>query len=245
MEFLEGFVTAQDNFLPYEANPSLPGVRFNETATAGFHYRKDYLTPYWDPVGGFRWDVWYQGGTAMRPDTVGMQEISSQFSFVKSLPDLSPAVESVPWLANSLHWLSLSRLALRIFGGTAMPGRGEFFSMGGSMYFRGFDLAQRQGSIAWVGSVEWRVPLATHLNWNFCDRTIGIRNIYGALFSDTGAAYLNGHVIGNVAEAVGAGLRVDVAWFTFVERTILRFDTAKALNANTPMQFWLGIEHPF
>ena len=115
----------------------------------------------------------------------------------------------------------------------------------GSELFRGFDLAQRQGSTAFVGSAEWRVPLAQRLNWNFFDRTVGVRNIYAALFSDTGAAYLRGKVVGNVAEAVGAGLRLDIAWFTFVERTILRFDTAKAVNANTPMQFWLGIEHPF
>src|SRR5581483_5322174 len=100
--------------------------------------------------------------------------------------------------------------------------------MGGSDLFRGFDLAQRQGSIAWVSSVEWRVPLAQRLHWDFFDHTVGICNIYAALFSDTGAAYLRGQLVGNVAQSLGAGLRVDVAWFTFVERTILRFDAAKA-----------------
>ena len=55
-------------------------------------------------------------------------------------------------------------------------------------------LGQRapKGSLAWVGSVEWRVPLAQRLHWNFFDRIVGVRNIYGALFSDTGAAYLRG-----------------------------------------------------
>jgi hypothetical protein len=245
MEFMESFVTFQDNFLPYESNPSLPGVRFNETATAGFHYRKDYLTPYWDPVGGFRWDVWYQGGTAMQPATVGMQEISSQFSFVKGLPDFSEAVDGVPWLAGPLHWLSLSRLAFRIFGGTAMPGRGQFFSMGGSMYFRGFNLAQRQGSSVWVGSVEWRVPVARDLNLNFVDHVMTLHGIDVVPFSDVGDTYISGRQVAPIAYDAGLSLRFDVSWFSFVERTLLRFDIAKTLNVDSGTQFWFNVGVPF
>jgi hypothetical protein len=245
MEFLETFTTFQDNFLPFEANPALPGVRFNETATAGFHYRKDYLTPYWDPVGGFRWDVWYQGGTAMQPATVGMQEISSQLSFVKSLPDFSEAVGDVPWLAGPLHWLGLSRLAFRIFGGTAMPSRGQFFSMGGSMYFRGFDLAQRQGSSVWVGSVEWRVPAAQNLRFNCIDHVITLHGIDVVPFSDVGNTYVSGRQVAPTVYDAGLSLRFDVSWFSFVERTLLRFDVAKTLNADTGTQLWFGVGVPF
>ncbi|MHB1422888.1 MAG: M1 family metallopeptidase [Gemmataceae bacterium] len=245
MEFMESFITYQDNFLPFESNAAIPGVRFNETATAGFHYRRDYLTPYWDPVGGFRWDVWYQGGSAMQPATVGMQEISSQFSFVKSLPDFSESVADVPWLAGPLHWLGQSRLAFRIYGGTAMPGRGEFFSMGGSMYFRGFDLAQRQGSSVWVGSVEWRCPVARDLNYNFCDRVMTLRGIDVVPFSDVGNAYISGREYAPTAVDVGASLRLDVSWLSLVERTLLRFDVAKTLNSNAGIQFWFGLGVPF
>jgi len=245
MEFLETFATFQDNFLPFEANPALPGVRFNESATAGFHYRKDYLTPYWDPVGGFRWDVWYQGGTAMQPATVGMQEVSSQFSFVRSLPDFSEAVAHMPWLAGPLHWLGQSRLAFRLFGGTAMPARGQFFSMGGSMYFRGFDLAQRQGSSVWVGSVEWRVPAARNLHLNFCDHILTLHGIDVVPFSDVGNTYISGHQVAPTAVDAGVSLRLDVSWFSFVERTLLRFDIAKTLNADTGTQLWFGVGVPF
>jgi hypothetical protein len=245
MEFLESFITYQDNFLPFEANPALPGVRFFETATAGFHYRKDYLTPYWNPVGGFRWDVWYQGGAAMRPDTVGMQEISSQFSYVESLPDLSAPVENIPWLAASLQWLGQSRLALRIFGGTSMPGRGQFFSMGGSMYFRGFDLSQRQGSSVWVGSVEWRLPAARNLNLNFCDHIMTLHSIDVVPFSDVGNVYISGREVAPTAVDAGVGLRFDVSWLSLVERTLLRFDIAKTLNASSGTQFWFGVGVPF
>jgi hypothetical protein len=48
-----------------------------------------------------------------------------------------------------------------------------------------------------------------------------------------------------VAHGVGAGLRLDLAWFSFVERTILRLDVAKAVNADTPVQVWFGVQHPF
>jgi hypothetical protein len=96
-----------------------------------------------------------------------------------------------------------------------------------------------------VGSLEWRIPVATGLTWSCLDHILGLRNIIVAPFYDVGAAYVDNHQLGEVAHAVGAGLRLDVAWFSFVERSILRFDVAKTVNDNTPLQFWLGIQHPF
>jgi hypothetical protein len=245
MEFLESFVTYQDNFLPFADNPNIKGVRFDRTTTAGFHYRKDYLTPYWNPEGGFRLDVWYEGGVASVPEQVGVQKLSGQFSVVKSLPDLSAGTEEWPWLYGPLHWLADSRLALRAYGGTSQPGRGEFFSMGGSMYFRAFDLAQRQGSTLWVGSVEWRLPVARNLHLDACDHIFGLRNIDVALYYDVGNTYVSGHSVGPTASGVGTSFRFDVSWFSFVERTLLRFDIAKALNVTSGVQFWFGVGVPF
>ncbi|HEY7427532.1 MAG TPA: hypothetical protein VH682_25085, partial [Gemmataceae bacterium] len=245
MEFMESFVTYQDNFLPFVTNPTIQGVRFDKTTTAGFHYRKDYLTPYWNPEGGFRFDLWYEGGVAAQPATVGMQKLSSQFSIVKSLPDFSEQVAGVPWLADSLHWLGESRVALRAYGGTSEPNRGEFFSMGGSMYFRGFDLAQRQGSTLWVCSAEWRLPVARNLHIDYCDHVFGLRNIDIVPFYDVGNVYTYDHSVGPTAHAVGTSFRFDVSWFSFVERTLLRFDIAKTLNVSSGTQFWFGVGVPF
>jgi hypothetical protein len=249
MEFLEGFTAYQDNFLPFDANPAIRGVRYDRMATAGLHYRINYLTPYWNPAGGFQYDVWYEGGVATHPETVGMHKLSSQLSVVESLPDLSAGVDGVPGLQQAvgpvLRWLGETRLALRAYGATSMPTKGEFFTMGGGMLFRGFDLAQRQGSTVWVGSVEWRVPLATGLSADFCDHIFGLRNVWGAAFYDVGDAYTLNHSVGPVAHGVGAGLRLDVAWFGFVERTLLRLDVAKALNVDTGVQVWFGVQHPF
>ena len=41
------------------------------------------------------------------------------------------------------------------------------------------------------------------------------------------------------------GLRLDVSWLGFLERTTLRFDFARTINSSAPLQFWFGIQHPF
>jgi hemolysin activation/secretion protein len=148
-------------------------------------------------------------------------------------------------LVPGLRWLGDKRLALRAYGGTSWPGRGEFFTMGGGALFRGFDLAQRQGSTVWVGSAEWRVPLATGLSYDVCDHVLGLRNAYGALFYDVGNTYIRGHAVGPTANAVGLGLRLDMAWFGFVERTTFRIDVARTINSSAPMQIWVGVGVPF
>jgi hemolysin activation/secretion protein len=126
-----------------------------------------------------------------------------------------------------------------------LPNYVQYFALGGSELFRGFSLAQRQGSALWVGSVEWRFPVIRNLNWSCFDHALNLRSIYAATFCDVGNVYLSGQSVGGTAEAVGAGLRLDVAWFTFVERTIFRVDAAKPINSAAPMQIWAGIEHPF
>jgi hemolysin activation/secretion protein len=126
-----------------------------------------------------------------------------------------------------------------------MPSRGEFFSLGGADHFRGFDMRERQGSSLFVGSVEWRVPVVQGVKWDCCDNMIGLRNAYVAAFYDVGDAFTSGRSIGSTAHAVGLGLRADVAWFSFVERTTLRLDFAQSLNNGTGLQAWIGVNHPF
>ena len=53
------------------------------------------------------------------------------------------------------------------------------------------------------------------------------------------------HSVGPVAHGVGVGLGLDVAWFSFVERTLLRFDIAKAVNLDTGIQMWFGVQQAF
>ena len=243
--YVEGFTSYSDNFLPFPTQKALNGVRFDRTTTAGLHYRLNYLTPYWDPEGGFRLDGWYEGGMAQLPSTVGLQKISGQFSTVMSPPSLGGAFENAPILRGALDWFADTRFAVRAYGATSSPSRGEFFSMGGAELFRGFDLAQRQGSTAFVGSAEWRVPIVRRLKVDVLDNVVGLRNAYAAFFYDVGDAYAARQSVGPVAHGVGLGLRLDVAWFSFVERTTLRLDIAKAVNLDTGVQVWVGVNHPF
>src|SRR5262249_50478563 len=92
MHYAEAFVKYQDNFLPnlHEFEPG--GERFARTATAGLHYRIDYLTPYWDPEGGFRFDAVYENGVADLTAPYNVEQLAGQFSFVKSAPDLTGLV---------------------------------------------------------------------------------------------------------------------------------------------------------
>jgi hypothetical protein len=249
MQYLDTYAMYQDNLLPV-AKETAPGAeRYQNMTTVGMHYRMNYYVPYWDPEGGFWLDADYEGGEVDLQGTRMINKLSAQLSTVAYFPDLLPYVGGIPWvqewLGPALRWWADNRLAVRAYGATSAPQRGEFFTLGGSMLFRGFDLAERQGSTAWVGSVEWRAPLARGLTWDLCDHILGVRNVYGAAFYDVGEIYANGHQVGPIAQALGAGLRVDVAWFGFVERSMLRIDVARTINSERSYQVWFGIQQPF
>ena len=197
---------------------------------------------------GWQFDAVLEGGGADLDVYSGMFRTWAQGVLVKHLPDLSEILpegsmrEAVRPLALAL---AETKVAMRAYGGTALPGRGAFFPLGGGESFRGFDLAQRQGSTVWVGSVEWRIPLVRHLETDFFDHLAGLRTIQMALFYDVGDALAAGHSAGPVAHALGAGVRFDAVLLSFVERATFRFDFAQTLGQETGPQFWFGINQPF
>jgi hypothetical protein len=232
MHYLEVFGSHSYDLLPEARNTVPGGERIQTQTSTGLHYHLNMLAPYWDPEQGFQFDGTYAAGLAFLGERQGTQMVSGQLALVHSLPE-------------GFGWLSTTRLAARLYGGAGLPSRGELFTLGGSQLFRGFDLAERQGNLVWIGSVEWRLPLCRDVNWDVCDHVIGLNNAYVATFYDVGDTYLRSHQVGPIAHAVGAGLRLDVAWISFFEHTVLRLDVAKTVNANTSLQFWFGIEHPF
>lgn len=230
--YIEAFGNYTENFLPIPRTMTPGAQRFDAITTGGIHYHLNYLTPYWDPEGGIAIDVTYAGGTTNLDRTTGLHQGSAQVSYVTMLPD---------WTGP----LSQTKLALRAHGAIASPTQGQFFSLGSSTALRGFDMKERQGSALWLASAEWRVPLARHLTYDILDHVIGLRNVHAAAFYDVGDIYARRQSVGGVAHSVGAGLRLDVAWFSLIERTILRFDVAKTVNVPSPVQFWFGLQHPF
>jgi hypothetical protein len=249
IQFVEAYVTRQDNFLPLP-KPEIPGgQRYQHEELAGLHYHQNYLTPYWDPQGGFAVDLTYAGGNAKLDRNVFTNQLTGQVSYVQSLPDLSGHLDETTWPGKAaepvLRWLSDTRLAARLYGAGGWPNQGEYFTLGGDSLFRGLSMSARQGSSVWLASVEWRLPLLRHTRYDVCDHIMRLNNVYGAVFYDVGDAYTNGRADGPVAHGIGAGLRFDVTWFGFVERTTLRFDVAKSVNVSGPVEFLFGANMPF
>ncbi len=248
-DFVEGYATYSGNFLPYAREMQQGAQRFNETTVMGLHYRVNRQTPYWDPQMGWQFDIAGEGGQAQLDTNTGMAKIWSQLAVVTELPDFNALFGLTPRLQESLNplfvRLSRTRLALRAYAGTSAPARGLFFPMGGSEAFRGYSLAQRQGSTVWVGSVEWRLPLIEHMETDFFDHIGGLRTFQLAFFYDVGDAYAAGNSVGPVAHALGVGLRLDTVLLSFVERATIRLDYAQTLGEDVSPQFWFGITQPF
>ncbi len=240
-EYVEGFGVIQNRCLP-DPRVFTPGADlFRDRTALGLHYHKNMMTPYWDAEGGYALDMTFQYGLPIFGNDRAFQQLYGQASFVKGMSFVRD------WLGDGpvTNWLADTRWAFRIGGTAALPTDGQFFALGGGDNFRGFDLYERQGSMLWIGSVEWRIPILVNRHWDFVDHVAGVRNIYAAPFYDVGNAYVEGHQLGPIAHAVGAGVRVDVTWLGMIERSMLRFDVAKTLNGSYPWQFWVGIQHPF
>ena len=232
VNYVDVFSSYQDNFLPFARFHSPGAVRPEWTALAGVHYRLNLLTPYWDPERGIWVDVTYAGGGARVGDRTGTHQARGELATTQKLPD-------------GLGYFSDVRVAGRVVGAAAFPDRGQFFALGGSTLFRGFDLAERQGSSLWVANAEARLPLARDVHWDVVDHLAGARNIYLAAFYDVGNVYAAGRSVGGTAHAIGGGLRADLALFSFIERATVRLDIGKTLNAATPVQVWFGVQQPF
>ena len=232
MLYHEFFAAYQDNFLPY-ARANAGGERYEPAVDGRVARAVEPIHTVLGPgVRGLgRACAGRRAGRVQQLEADGAGE-RAEIAAVQQFPD---------WVGSFRP-----RLAARVLGQYATPEQGQFFALGGGTVFRGFDLAERQGSMMWVGNVEVRWPLAQQVTWDALDHTVGARNVWLAAFYDVGAVYANGHMIGgNVAQAVGAGLRVDIAIFSFIERATLRFDVGKTINAATPLQFWFGVQQTF
>jgi hypothetical protein len=233
LSYMDAFATYSDNFLPFARTASPGAVRPSWTQLSGLHYRLNLYTPYWDPDRGVWVDLVAAGGVAdLAGSRRGTAQLRGELAAVRKLPD-------------GLGYFSGVKAAGRVVAMGAVPDEGQFFALGGGTLFRGYDLEDRQGSFLWTANAELRFPLARNVRWNVLDNLVGGRNLYAAGFYDVGAIYANGRSVGGVAHALGAGLRLDLAFFSFIERATVRLDVGKTINDATPFQVWFGVQHPF
>lgn len=210
-----------------------PGVEsYNNQAGVGIRWYRNFLTPYWDPEGGYRFDFNLEHGLPIYGTYTWYERIQGEFAFVKGMPD-------------GMGYLSETRWAMRAWAGKGWPDNGYHFQLGGPNLVRGLARHDREGDTAWVGSIEWRLPLWRKAEVDFLYRIGELQNLYAVAFYDVGEMYLNGQTNGGVIHSVGAGLRLDLAWLGFIERTTIRLDVAKAVNQEQPVQFWFGLQHAF
>jgi outer membrane protein assembly factor BamA len=210
-----------------------PGVeRYDNLAAWGVLYYRDFRTPYWDPDAGYRFYCYYENGQPVLGGEETYHRVFAEGSYIWRVPD-------------GYGYLSSTRLVGRIAGGAGWPDNGEHFQLGGSLRLRGLGRSDREGSALWLASIEWRFPIYRNWHLNIADNIARISHVYGAVFYDVGAIYLNGRVVNGVAHSIGAGLRLDVAWLSFIERTTLRLDVARLLGEDGPVLFWFGFQHAF
>ncbi len=139
-QYVESFLTITDDLLPF-AVETVPGAeRFRHQGMGGLHYHINYLTPYWNPEGGFSADVSYAAGLVLpgenndphnTPNQIfglsGSHQFLGQATYVQALPD-------------GLGWFSDTVFAFRAYGAYGLPNYVQYFALGGSELFRGFSL---------------------------------------------------------------------------------------------------------
>jgi hypothetical protein len=234
VEYIEGYARMESVAAGSGEGRFVPqGVEsFNSQAGIGLRWYRNYLTPYWDPEGGYRLDVNLEHGLPIVGTYDWYERAQAEFVYVKSM-------------GEGMGYLSTSKWAFRLWGGMGWPDNGYHWQLGGSDKLRGLARNDREGDAGWVGSLEWRLPLWKSADVDFLYRVGELQNLYLTLFYDAGEIYLRGHTNGGVAHSVGAGLRFDLSWLGFIERTTIRVDVAKTVNGPEPTQFWFGLQHAF
>lgn len=231
-EYAEVYTAVQRHWMPAARRPVPGTVDIDPLTTLGYHYRKDTRVPYWDPEYGYFLDGNVAVGLPLFGESRWTGQAWGQASHTMSLP-------------GELGWWSDVKLAVRAGVAVALPTNARMFPMGGNLWFRGFDIFERQGSCLWLGSIEVRIPVKRDVGLEVADRLLRLRTITLAPFYDVGDIYVDGRSIGPVAHAIGVGLRLEVDFFSFLERATIRFDVAKAIGQDTAPQFWFGVQQPF
>jgi hypothetical protein len=232
-EYHEVYFAFQNNWMPDARYPRPGTITIDPLTTIGVHYRRDSRIPYWDPETGTYLDAHAAVGLPVFGENRVSAGVWGQYSWTTTLPN---GVE---------YFGSDTKLAVRVGGAVGLPQRARLFPMGGNLWYRGFDVFERQGSCLWLASVELRVPLKRDIGLELVDRILRLNNLYVAPFYDVGDVYVDGHSLGPVAHAVGLGLRFDVAFFSFLERATVRLDIAQTIGQDTRPQFWFGLQQPF
>ncbi len=227
--FFEGYFGTGNLFWPGDDGRPVIG-RLN---ALGARFRLNTQFPYWDPVEGFLVELGAEQGLEALESTRDYTRVFGELGFVRQLPE-------------GYGYLSRTRLAWRGYGGIGFPEETPLFRLGGGRRHRAIRLNEFIGSAVWLLTAEWRLPIWSGIDRPALNHAVGFRNLNAAVFYDVGQTFLAGRS-SDVVHGVGAGLRLDLTLFSFLERATLRFDIAQPVGLGTgraPL-FWFGLNQAF
>ncbi|MFH1202449.1 MAG: M1 family aminopeptidase [Candidatus Omnitrophota bacterium] len=199
----------------------------NQEAIVGLALEFARCGPEPDPVSGFRLAL--------------NQEVAGHFLGGKQY-FLRDKVDFTKYTAL----LHRQKIATNLSFGWGCPKDKDLFELGGSRGLRGYDLKDIKGSSSMLANIEYRFPLKDDLGIGLFDNIFRLADIQGALFFDAGKAWFGDFHDTPFKKDAGAGLRFHINIGSFLEKMVVRFDCAQAINEpKQSPRFWLGINQAF
>lgn len=234
LSYVDFYARFGDNFFPDEdntINPD-PGVeQYDNVRAFGVDFHADSQMPYWDPDKGVRVDANYEHGIRAFGGGASYNRVSGQLAAVQRLN-------------FATGWLSHTKIAGRVSGGYGWEENGEHFRFGGPGRFRGRAAPDTEGNAFWLGSAEWRFPIAGDLNYDVLDNTASLNGVDGSVFYDVGRSYLLNEAQGKTDHAIGVGLYWRIPILSFVENLTVRTEYGYSVTNETG-NFWFGLYRAF
>jgi hypothetical protein len=115
-----------------------------------------------------------------------------------------------------------SAVALRGYGYVSEGVRPRAMQVGGPWLLRGYPMFSLDGTRAWVGSAEWRFPLANFVTLGLPVGAIRLPQLQGAVFADAGQSWYGGAYDRRVPGAYGGSLRT-----ALIPGLVLRLDVGR------------------
>jgi hypothetical protein len=137
-------------------------------------------------------------------------------------------------------------IASRLKAGWGGSGDKELFQLGGPDSLRGWRRKTFEGSRMLLGSLEYRLPLKSGIKFYFLDNVLSLNQIQAVGFIDIGKAWHADFDSRAFKKDAGIGLRFHFDVIGFLEKIIVRFDVAQAINEpKEEPHFWIGVSHTF
>ncbi|MEW5894632.1 MAG: M1 family aminopeptidase [Candidatus Omnitrophota bacterium] len=202
--------------------------RRNEETILGFSCHLNRSAPYPDPVQGWRTNFSAEHGAHL---------LGAQQYFYRLGTDTAKYFRVTPQ----------SKIAARIKLGLGFPDDKDLFQLGGIDGLRGYGRKELRGANLLLGILEYRFPLVGDLKYPILGRMFTLTRIDGSVFAETGRTWFSSYQTSDWKKDVGAGLRFHLNIAGFLEKTIVRLESAKAVDdpRENDLHFWLSINTLF